>query len=306
MPDALFTNDVETHSIWFNTLRDETGIKVVTEGMPILLDIYAKLGIKGTFFFVGDMADKFPEVVKMIIPYGHEVASHGWSHEVFNGFDVLPYKTQVEHLARSKKLLEDISGQEVISFRAPALRINSNTARALAETGFKIDSSIAPQRFDFFLSFGGLQKLKWLNAPRLPYRTDEKNLFKKGNGSIIEVPLTAMLIPFVGTTMRIMPGITKVQSKILHAESKMNDRPMVFDIHPNEFINEDNERRKISRRTGNLVKYVLFDLIRSQIKVRNLGKKAIPLYEDLIAFYQSKGYKFSTIKDFCITKGLLK
>src|SRR5688572_8428069 len=118
---CLLSNDVETHSIWYNTLRDETGVKVLEEGMPILLDIYQKYNIKSTFYFVGDMCKKFPQVVKMIVPYGHEVASHGWTHEVDQAFDVLPYKVQVEHLSRSKKLLEDLSGQEVISFRAPAL-----------------------------------------------------------------------------------------------------------------------------------------------------------------------------------------
>ncbi|MGZ3882622.1 MAG: polysaccharide deacetylase family protein [Bacteroidia bacterium] len=240
---CLLTNDVETHSIWFNTLRDETGLKVVKEGMPILLDIYSRLGVKSTFYFVGDMAEKFPEVVKMILPYGHEVASHGWSHEVFNAFDVLPYKTQVEHLSRSKKLLEDLSGQEVISFRAPALRVNADTSRALAETGYKIDSSVASQRFDMFLSFGGLKKLKWLAAPRLPYRTKEGDLFKKGNGPLIEVPLTAMLFPFVGTTMRIFPTVTKLQRSILHRETQISSKPLVFDIHPNEFINEEHEER---------------------------------------------------------------
>ncbi|HPD54281.1 MAG TPA: hypothetical protein PLI08_10075, partial [Bacteroidia bacterium] len=69
MPDrnkkyCLLTNDVETHSIWFNTLRDETGEKVRDEGMPILLDIYKKFGVKSTFYFVGDMVVKFPEVVR--------------------------------------------------------------------------------------------------------------------------------------------------------------------------------------------------------------------------------------------------
>jgi peptidoglycan/xylan/chitin deacetylase (PgdA/CDA1 family) len=305
MAYALFTNDVETHSIWFNTLRDETGMKVMRDGMPILLDIYEKYGIKSTFYFVGDMAQKFPDVVRMILPYGHEVASHGWSHEIQHGFDVLPFKTQLEHLTMAKKLLEDISGQEVISFRAPALRINHDTAAALAQSGYKIDSSVASQRFDFFLSFGGLRKLNWLSAPRLPYRTSEKSLFSKGNGPIIEIPLTALFFPYVGTTMRIFPNLTKVQRRLLHGETSLNERPLVFDIHPNEFINEEGEERKISRRTGNMVKYLLFDLIRSQLKVRNLGKKAIPLYEELITFYQQKGYQFPCVKDYCKMKGLI-
>jgi len=47
---ALLTNDVETTSIWFNSLRDETGKKVLEEGMPILLDLYAKYNVRSTFF----------------------------------------------------------------------------------------------------------------------------------------------------------------------------------------------------------------------------------------------------------------
>ena len=120
---VLWTNDVETHSIWFNALRDETGLKVLKEGMSLLLDIYREYNIKSTFFFTGTIAEKFPGVVKMILPYQHEVGSHAYSHEPDQAFDTLPYKKQLEHLKKSKQVLEDISGQEVISFRAPALRI---------------------------------------------------------------------------------------------------------------------------------------------------------------------------------------
>ena len=77
---CIFTNDVETTSILFNKLRDETGLKVLEEGMPLLLDLYSKYNIKTTFFFTGYIANKFPELVKMVVPYGHEVASHGYSH----------------------------------------------------------------------------------------------------------------------------------------------------------------------------------------------------------------------------------
>ncbi len=303
--NCLLSNDVETHSIWYNTLRDETGVKVLEEGMPILLDIYQKFNVKSTFYFVGDMAEKFPQVVKMIVPYGHEVASHGWTHEVDEAFDVLPYKKQVEHLSRSKKLLEDLSGQEVISFRAPALRVNEHTPVALAEAGYLTDSSVASQRFDMFLSFGGMKKLNWLTAPRLPYRTDPNNLFKKGNGTIAEIPLTAMLFPFVGTTMRLFPGITSLQKRLLHAETLMNHKPVVFDVHPNEFIEEHTHVRTIARRTSNPIKYLLNDVIRGKMKIKNLGKKAIPVYEKFIEFYQSQGYNFTTIRDYALNNGLI-
>jgi peptidoglycan/xylan/chitin deacetylase (PgdA/CDA1 family) len=289
---------VETHSIWFNTLRDETGVKVLEEGMPLLLEIYKKFNIKSTFYFVGDMAEKFPDVVKMILPYGHEVASHGWSHEVDQAFDVLSFDQQKEHLIRSKNILEDISKQKVVSFRAPALRINHHTPIALAQAGFTNDSSVAAQRFDMFLSFGGLKKLNWMRAPRLPYRTDANNLFRKGNGPLIEIPLTAFLFPFVGTTMRLFPKITSMQQRMFNIETSMNKKPLVFDVHPNEFIDEHSERRIITRRTSNPIKYLLSDVIRGKMKIKNLGKKAVPLYEDFIAYYVDQGYTFVTVKEY--------
>ena len=302
---CLFSNDVETTSIWFNTLRDETGLKVLKEGMPILLDIYNEFNIKCTFFYTGHIAKLFPEIVRMIIKDGHEVASHGKSHLPENGFDVMSFEKQKRHLAYSKKLLEDISGQEVISFRAPALRTNKDTARALIETGYRIDSSVASQRFDFFLSFGSKNKFKWLAAPRLPYKVDPENIFKKGDSNLIEVPLTALFFPYVSTTMRIFPIITSLQRRIINLETKLNNKPVVFDIHPNEFIDESGEERAIEKRSNNLIKYILKDLLRSKLKIKNLGSKAIPIYKKEIEYYKNRGYKFFTIKDYCKLHNLI-
>ena len=302
---CAFTNDVETTSIWFNTLRDETGLKVLKEGMPILLDIYADYNIKSTFFFTGYIAKLFPEIVRMIINNGHEIASHGKSHIPENGFDVMPFEKQKRHLEYSKKLLEDISGQEVISFRAPALRVNKDTVRALIETGYKIDSSVASQRFDFFLSFGSTNKFRWFTAPRLPYKVDPENIFKKGNSTLVEVPLTALFFPYVSTTMRIFPRVTSLQRRLVNLESKLNHKPVVFDIHPNEFIDESTEKRIIEKRSKNLISYLLKDLLRSKLKVKNLGSKAIPLYKKEIEFYLNKNYTFTTIKNYCKVNDLL-
>lgn len=302
---CLLTNDVETTSIWLNILRDETGLKVFQEGMPILLDIYSKYNIKSTFYFTGYIAKLFPEIVTMIIKDGHEIASHGKSHLPENGFDVMPFDKQKGHLEYSKKLLEDISGQEVISFRAPALRVNGDTARALIETGYKIDSSVASQRFDFFLSFGSKNKLKWFFAPRLPYIVDPNNIYKKGNSNLVEVPLSAILLPYVGTTMRIFPWINSLQRKVIHWENKINHKPIVFDIHPNEFIDESNEVRIVNKRSTNPLNYLLKDLLRSQLKIKNLGPKAIPLYKNEIEFYRTRGYQFTTVKRYCKINGLI-
>jgi peptidoglycan/xylan/chitin deacetylase (PgdA/CDA1 family) len=303
---CLLTNDVETTSIWFNSLRDETGLRVLNEGMPLLLDLYDKYNIKSTFFYTGYIAKLYPEIVKMIVTKGHEVASHGLSHEKKHGFDVMSLDKQKQHLSESKKILEDISGQKVISFRAPALRVNTNTAIALAETGYKIDSSVASQRFDMFMSFGGKEKLKWLTAPRKPYITSENTLFKKGNGTLIEVPLSATLLPYVGTTMRIFPFISNIQRRILNFENGFNSKPIVFDIHPNEFIDESNEPRLIEKRSSNPIASFLQDYLRAKLKVKNLGTDALPIYEKQIKYFNMKNYTFETIQNYCINNGLLK
>ena len=302
---CLMTNDVETTSIFYNCLRDESGEKVLKEGMPVLLELYEKYGIKSTFFFTGYIAEKFPEVVKMIIPYGHEVACHGYSHAVDEAFDRLDHEQQIDHLQKAKKILEDISGKDVISFRAPALRINKFTHSALIKSGFKIDSSIASQRFDFFLSFGGINKMKWLFARRYPYRTQDNNLYKKGCSSIIEVPLSGFVLPYMGTTIRILPPVTRLLRIFLYIEQKTIGNPIVFVVHPNEVIEEGSGTRKIVRRKKNFIPFFWSDLVRAKLKIRNIGRKAIPLLEKEFLFFQKRNYHFLTVRDYCKEKGLL-
>jgi peptidoglycan/xylan/chitin deacetylase (PgdA/CDA1 family) len=295
---ALLSNDVETTSIWYNDLRDKTGERVLKEAMPALLELYRKHDVKATFFYTAYIAKLFPEIVRMIIEDGHEIGSHGKSHLVENGFDIMPFEKQKNHLDYSKKLLEDISGSQVISFRAPALRVSPITASALIETGFLIDSSIASQRFDFFLSFGSKQKLSFLNAPRLPYYTKADNIYAKGSSPLLEVPSSAFIMPYTGSTIRILPTIARLQRHLLHYESRLTQKPLVFYLHPNEFVDESDEPRVIKRRSSNPIKYLLTDIIRAYLKTKNLGPVAFPLYDRMIRFYAVKGYDFLTMMEY--------
>ena len=221
------------------------------------------------------------------------------SHLKENGFDIMPLKKQIKHLSESKKLLEDISGEKVISFRAPALRVSKNTSVALQESGYEIDSSIASQRFDMFFSFGSLNKLRWLTSPRNPYFISNNNIFKKGDSNILEIPLSATILPYLGTTMRIFPQLTKLQRKILDLEISFNKKkPIVFDIHPNEMIDESSEKREISNRSNNFLKFFFQDYLRSILKSKNLGKEAIRLYENEIKFFEEREFKFDTLKNY--------
>ncbi len=296
----FFTNDVETTSLTNHCLSDETGALVLKEGIPKLLDLYEKYDAKSTFFITGYIAEKYPQIVNLIQKSGHEVACHGYSHESYNAFDVLTYKKQVEHLSKSKKILEDICGQEVISFRAPALRVNEDTPKALIESGFKIDSSIASQRLDMFLSFGSLKKMKWINAPRHGYFTKYDDLSKKGESGVFEIPVISYGIPYIGTFMRISPILTSLVRQIAYWESAITNTKPVFLIHPNELFIEELDKSKFTRRSKNIVKYLLSDVIRHKLKLKNLGDNAVDLLEHQLKFFYSKNYPFSTLKDYYI------
>lgn len=120
---------------------DETFAKVLDE-----LD---RLGIKATFFCVGRLATDFPQVVREIAKRGHEVGCHSNEHTWLN-------KMMEEELRRDTteaiKALEDVSGQKVVSFRAPAFSItteNKWAVNVLADCGIESDASIFPTSRDF-------------------------------------------------------------------------------------------------------------------------------------------------------------
>lgn len=294
---CLITNDVETTSILNHKLRDKTGEYVLNQGMPRLLDLYDKYGVKATFFYTGHIAKLYPDVVRKAYERGHEVGSHGLTHEVDQAFDVLSPKEQLSHLIRSKQILEDIIGDEVISFRAPAARVDKGFPEILHEAGFKVDSSVSSQRLDMMFSFGALKKLHWLTAPRKAYFAQTDNIFKKGDSDILEAPISACGFPYIGTFMRIAPVVNRMTRNVLYWETLCNGRQFVFLTHPNEFIDEDQETTEIERRGSNYISYLLGDVIRHKLKVKNLGEKALPIYDRELAFFKDKGFEFVTCKE---------
>ena len=299
---CLMTNDVETTSILNHKLRDKTGEYVLRQGMPRLLDLYERYGVKATFFYTGYIARLYPDVVRMAHSKGHEIGSHGLTHEVSQAIDILPRQIQLEHLATSKKILEDITGEEVISFRAPAARVDKKFCEVLNEAGYKIDSSVSSQRLDMFLSFGSLKKLNWITTPRKAYFTREDNIFRRGDSPIFEIPISAIGFPYIGTFMRISPVLNRLTRRMLYWETLANGRQFNFLTHPNEFIDEDRETDNIQRRANNYIAYLLGDVLRHRLKVKNLGNKAIPILEKELQFFKNKEFRFITCKDLYLTK----
>jgi len=114
-----------------------------------VLDELDRHGIKGTFFCVGQLAKDFPNVVRAIAERGHEVGCHSNEH---TWLDKMDEDTLRKDTIEALKALEDVSGQKVTSYRAPAFSItpkNKWAVRVLAECGIESDASIFPTNRDF-------------------------------------------------------------------------------------------------------------------------------------------------------------
>jgi len=113
-----------------------------------LLALFSERGARATFFVLGKAAERHPGVVRRIAEAGHEVGSHGWSHDLIYRQDRETFR---EETRRSKALLEDLAGAAVDGYRASTFSITERSLWALdilAEEGFRYDSSIAPLRHD--------------------------------------------------------------------------------------------------------------------------------------------------------------
>jgi len=294
--EFLMTIDVESFSIPLNRCDLSTGRRVHEEGLPSLLDLFAKHDIKATFYFTGEITELFPESIEIVVDHDHEVGCHGYDHTPDRAFDNLSYDEQVEELKRAKEIIEDVAGR-IQSFRAPMLRINEDTVRALESTGFTSDSSICSQRFDGPLTFGSRKKLKWLFAPRKPYFLSYNSVVRSGSSNVLEIPISAVVIPFIGTTMRIFPKLIKIVQKLIFIESKKTGKPVVFLFHPNECLDVDSNVTT-TRRANNFLEYLFADYLRQRLKLKNLGKPAILLLDTILKDARVEGFEFVSVSDY--------
>ena len=291
----LMTNDVEAHSLSLNREDPGTVDLVHKVGLPRLLDLLAKHDVSSTFYFTGMFAEASPESVELVRDHWHEIGCHGYDHSPQRAFDLLGYEEQVDELKKAKDAIEPVAGR-VTSFRAPALRINEDTVRALEETGFSSDSSIASQRFDGPFTFGAAGKLKWLRAPRKPYMLSYESVVREGDSGVLEVPISALVFPFIGTVMRVSPLILKMLRKYLYYESKNTGKPIVFLYHPNECL--DALRVKAARRADSFMGYLFADVIRHRLKLRNLGAASLRLLDEVLASARVYGFEFVSVNEY--------
>ena len=122
----------------------------VDRNTRIILDLFAGQSIKATFFTLGWVAERYPELVKRIVADGHELACHGYGH--IRVTEQTPGQFRAD-VAKTKALLEDIGGVQVKGYRAASYSINASNLWALdilQDEGFSYSSSIYPVKHDLY------------------------------------------------------------------------------------------------------------------------------------------------------------
>lgn len=193
------------------------------------------LSIKATFFFPAIVAEKFSGLAREISEGRHEIACHGLTHGHEEQYNMMPYDKQKEVLREAKERIEEVVKKEVFSFRSPAYKINGDTIRALDENGFRIDTSINPQRLGVLSS--DVTNIGWLYSPRMPYHPSFNNPFLKANKgvSLWEVPQSAFIFPFMSNTGIAFGGrFMKLFYQMLSFESCVRKNPIVYMFHPED------------------------------------------------------------------------
>lgn len=238
-PESVFSVDVED---WFHILDvPSTPPLSAWDGLPSrvepnftrLLDLLDGAGVRATCFFLGWVAEKFPQLPREAARRGHEVASHGHAHRLVHT------QTRAEFLAdvtRARAALEDIVGAPVEGYRSPGFSLNENTGwffEALLEAGYRYDSSVFPAAH----GHGGLQ-----TARTAPHWRDY------ASGSLGEFPISVTEVLgrrmcfFGGGYLRVFPyaAISRMARRV-----EEDGRPVVFYVHPRE-IDPDHPRLPMS------------------------------------------------------------
>ena len=200
-----------------------------------LLDLFDEHRVRGTFFVLGWVAERYPDLVKTIADRGHELASHGYAHRLVYDQTAEAFR---EDVRRAKDLIESAAAQPVRGYRAPSFSITARSMWALdvlLEEGYTYDASVFPIRHDRY----GIP-----DAPRWPHAIE------RGKGSIFEVPGSTVRIGSTnlpvagGGYFRILPyawtrwGIARV--------NVTERQPAIFYLHPWE-IDPDQPRLPASR-----------------------------------------------------------
>jgi polysaccharide deacetylase family protein (PEP-CTERM system associated) len=185
-----------------------------------ILAVLAAGQVHATFFTLGWIAERYPEMVKRIVAGGHELASHGYGHLRASDQSRAEFD---DDIIRSKKLLEDIGGQAVIGYRAPSFSIGTGNLwalDALKEAGYRYSSSIYPIAHDHY----GMP-----DAPRFAF-------YPNGPDGLLEIPITTVrlmqknLPAGGGGYFRLLPY--SLSRWMMNRVNHDDRQPAIFYFHP--------------------------------------------------------------------------
>lgn len=182
-----------------------------------LLGTLARYGRTATFFIVGNVAETYPGLVRRIAAAGHEVACHGERHVHLHD---LGARRLADGLGRTRRRLQDLSGQAVEGFRAPTWSLDRRSAWAvdvLLEAGFRYDSSVFPMRTPLYGEHA---------APATPYRLVGEA------GALIELP--PAVVRFGGLRLPAAGGIywRVIPAHFMRPLLRRTQSPAVIYVHP--------------------------------------------------------------------------
>lgn len=199
-----------------------------------LLELFEKHNVKSTFFTLGWVAERCPNLIKAIVDQGHELASHGFAHQRITEMSKDDFVTDV---VKSKNILEQLSGTEIIGYRAPSFSLNDTNTwvyEKLIELGFQYSSSTYPIQHDLY----GVP-----NWPRFIHERSESF----GGQKIIEIPIPTLRKNNINTGIggggyfRLYPyWLSKKRIDKFHQQEQ---KPYSFYFHPWE-IDPDQPRVK--------------------------------------------------------------
>ena len=209
----------------------------VERNVDLILGLLDEAGAKATFFTLGWIAERYPQVVRRLVDGGHELASHGYGHQ--RASDLTPEQFR-DDIVRAKRVLEDIGGVAVRGYRAPSFSINRDNWWAVGElenAGYIYSSSIYPVKHDHY----GMP-----DAPRFPHRPN-------GERGILELPPTT--VPLMGRNLPAAGGgwfrlLPYPASRWMLRRVNDGDRaPCMFYFHPWEVDPEQPRQSGISAKT---------------------------------------------------------
>ena len=183
-----------------------------------ILEMLAERDVKATFFTLGWIAERYPQLVRDIVQGGHELASHGYGHERVSDLSPEAFSQDIQ---RAKALLEDLGGAPVLGYRAPSFSIGVGNLWAfdqLARAGYQYSSSIYPIQHDHY----GMP-----DSPRFAYRV--------GSG-LLEIPVTTLRVmnrnlpSSGGGYFRLLPY--SLSRWMLRRVNQQDREPAIFYFHP--------------------------------------------------------------------------